>query len=355
MKNRGHISTLVILAFLATPSLFGQRLKRLIPQDENPEIYTLSVENETAAQTARWWVPFLEKMVRGYCFDLYILQLHDRPQIGDKAVVIDFGGDAHLVQLVELAPGATTKWHGYGWEGEPFFFIVQGQGETEYRAMLDGMPTNRYTWKKNSLLAVPFDHQVRHINKGETPARMLAITGYGINLYPYVREEVRGGTERPETRDARAMLMTRATYPGHYVEDLREHPVTLREARGNKTAFFNLMSTVGHRSHRNVHISEAVGDKCPAHKHDGQPIFYILKGGGYDIWSQAPDLETYHAALADGSAMKAPYTEGTLCGIPPGPHWHQHFSTHPTEHLRYLAIVSRRVMEEKLAPTEGER
>ena len=45
-------------------------------------------------------------------------------------------------------------------------------------------------------------------------------------------------------------------------------------------------------------------------------------------------------------AVTAEYGTGTLCGVPGGPHWHQHFST-GTEPLRYLAIVPRGEYEER--------
>jgi hypothetical protein len=75
-------------------------------------------------------------------------------------------------------------------------------------------------------------------------------------------------------------------------------------------------------------------------------MFVILKGEGYDIWSEAPNLQAYLADVKAGKAHQAPYKIGTLCGVPAGPHWHQHFST-GSEPLRYLAIVPRGQYEEK--------
>lgn len=93
--------------------------------------------------------------------------------------------------------------------------------------------------------------------------------------------------------------------------------MTLREAHGNKTAFFNLMATAGHRTHPNVHISELTGAQAYAHKHGNQPMFIILKGAGYDYWSEASDLKAFEEAVRTGKAHKQEYKEGTLCGVPP--------------------------------------
>lgn len=326
--------------------------QRLIRQTDTID-YTLTVENDSPATVNAWWRPYLQQASRsGYCFELPTLPLLDRPQVGDKAVALKVGGVGQLVQVIEVPPGGQTKWHGYGWDGEAVFYVLSGRGETEYRSP-GGLPTNKYVWKKNSLFAIPVDHQMRHHNLDKTqPLRLLAAVGYAVNLYPYVAEELRSGRQNPaEGPEERAATLARTTYPGHYVDDLREHPVAMREARGNKTAFFNLMATVGHRTHPNVHISELTGPQAFAHKHGNQPMFVILKGAGYDIWSEAADLKAYEADVAAERAHRSPYTIGTLCGVPAGPHWHQHFST-GTEPLRYLAIVPRGQYEDKPGGTK---
>ena len=329
----------------ATTPVFAQRYIR-----QNEEVdYVLKVEGEAADKTAAWWKPFLaQNTMRGYCHDLPTLKLAERPPVGDKAAILDAGGKAQLVQVIEIPPGGKTAWHGYGWDGEALFYVISGRGETEFRSH-GGLPYNKYTWKQNSLFAIPVDHELQHRNLSATePLRLLASVGYGINLYPYVAEELRSARQNPaENAEERRRTLSRTTYPGHYVEDLRDHPVAMREARGNKTAFFNLMATAGHRTHPNVHISELVGERAYAHKHGNSPMFVILKGGGYDIWSDAKDLAEYEANLKSGNVHRAEYKVGTLCAVPPGPHWHQHFSTHATEPLRYLAIVPRGQYEEK--------
>ena len=46
------------------------------------------------------------------------------------------------------------------WEGEALFYVLSGRGETEFRSP-GGLPTNKYTWKKNSLFAIPVDQAKR--------------------------------------------------------------------------------------------------------------------------------------------------------------------------------------------------
>ena len=329
----------VAASLLAAPDAFAQRYVRQTDAID----YTLVVEGESPDKTAAWWKPFLAKnTIKDYCFELPTLPLADRPQIGDKAMVLNAGGKAQLVQVIEIPAGGSTKWHGYGWEGEALFYVISGRGETEFRSH-GGLPSNKYAWKRNSLFAIPVDHEIQHRNLSTTePLRLLASVGYGINIYPYVAEELRSIRQNPaENAEERRRTLARTTYPGHFVDDLREHPVAMREARGNKTAFFNMMATAGHRTHPNVHISELTGEKAYAHKHGNSPMFVILKGAGYDVWSEAKDLAEYEAALKAGTVHRADYKVGTMCAVPPGPHWHQHFSTHKTEPLRYLAIVPR--------------
>jgi mannose-6-phosphate isomerase-like protein (cupin superfamily) len=352
MTPRKLLTVAAVTAAIVLPaSLTAQRLVKW-----NGDIdHTLTVENQSKADVDKWWPAFQKANTKeGYCFELPTLAVADRPQLGDKAVVLNIGGNGQLVQLIEIPPGGKTKWHGYGWDGEALFYVLSGRGETEYRSP-GGLPSNKYTWKKNSLFSIPVDHQMQHTNLDpKEPLRMLTSVGYAVNLYPYVAEEIRSGRQNPaEGPEERAATLQRTTYPGHFVDDLREHPVAMREARGNKTAFFNLMATVGHRTHPNVHISELTGAVAFAHKHGNQPMFVILKGSGYDLWSEAANLQEYEAAVKNGTVHKSPYQEGTLCAVPAGPHWHQHFSEHPTDPLRYLAIVPRGQYEEKAASGGG--
>ena len=323
-----------------------------IPQDKDlsyylDNVYKLWVDGKDPQQVDKDWKTYLSKaMVEGYCFDLKTLPLSDRPT-GDKGAVLDVGGRAQLVNIVEIAPGKSTEWHSFGYNGEPLFYIVEGQGTTEYYSdappWSGGMPLKKYTWGKESLFALPPDHVLRHTNTGTTPVRMLQVIGYGVNLFPYVPEERRSAVENAaETTDARTkMLESGGTMEVPFFADLRQLKLTIREERADSSGFFDVANTAGHKSHPNVHVSQLLRDHTYAHKHDGRPLFVILQGHGHDLWSEANTLEEFKQAVASGKAHTATYQEGSMCGIPVGPHWHEHFGEDPNVKLRYLAIVPR--------------
>jgi hypothetical protein len=330
-----------------------------IPQDQSVDyyidnVYKLRVEGKDQAEVDKAWKAYLKNNVStGYCFDLYTLPVADRPT-GDKGRVLDLGGKGQLVNIVEIAPGKSTEWHNFGFNGEPLFYILAGQGLTEYYSdlppSLGGMPYKKYTWGKSALFALPPDHRIRHTNTGTTPVRMLQVVGYGVNLFPYVAEDrLRAVENDAETDEARAKMMASGGMNvTPFFADLRQLKLAVREERADSSGFFDVASTAGHRTHPNVHVSQLFRDKTFAHKHDGRPMFVILQGYGHDLWSDANNLEEFRAAVAAGKAHVANYKEGAICGIPAGPHWHQHFGEDPNIRLRYLAIVPRR----QIAPQE---
>src|SRR5438093_11208702 len=196
--------------------------------------YVLTVEKQPAAQINAWWRPFLsQNSLDGYCFDLNTLPLADRPQIADKAKILKVGGAAQLVQVAGIPPSGKTVWHVYGWEGEGLFYVLSGRGQTEYKSP-GGLPSNKYTWKKNSLFAIPVDHQMQRTNLDpRQPVRMLAVTGCAIKLSPCVEDVLRSGKENPgETAEERTGTLAGTPYRGHSVGHRRGHPRATRAARG---------------------------------------------------------------------------------------------------------------------------
>lgn len=353
MKRIVLLSLAIALAWAAAAA--AQQYAR---QNETFD-YTLEVYDPPTMQrflsrerpevTRRWWKAFIEKAsLDGYCWDMLTLPLHDRPELGDKAAILKAGGMGQLVQVIEIPPGGKTRWHSYGYNGEPLMLGLSGRGQTEFYSALDELPSNKYAWKKHTMFATPKEHRMQHSNSDPSqPARLLVVTGYAINLYPYVAEELRSARQNPaETREDRAQISSVATYPGHYVEDLRDHPVTVRESRGLSNAYFNVQMTAGHQTHGNIHMSQLNRPEAYAHKHGNSPMFVILRGSGYDLWSAATDLAAYEADVKAGRTHKASYKEGGLCGVPAGPHWHQHFRV-GDEPVRWLAIVPRGEYEEK--------
>jgi len=321
-----------------------------IPQDKPLEYYLdnvwlLEVSGKSAAETKRQWTELNQKRMNAYCFDTYHLTLYPTP-MGHKGVILDVGGKGQLVMVTELQPGQSTEWHTFGYNGEPMFYSVQGEGRTEYYSdappWSGGMPLKKYEWQKGSFWAIPPDHYIRHTNTGKVPTRVVEMIGYGVNLYPYVSEESRIGSEsKDETDDARSKTLETATLNVNFYKDLRELKVVPREYRGTASSFFDLGATAGHKTHANTHVSQLLRNKANAHKHDGQPWFIFLQGKGHDMWANVDSLDAFREALAKGQAHRAEYQEGSICAVPAGPHWHQHWSEDPDHMLRYIAVVPR--------------
>ena len=279
-----------------------------IPQDQSVDyyvdnVYKLRVEGKDQAEVDKAWKAYLKNNVStGYCFDLYTVPVVDRP-IGDKGRVLDVGGKAQLVNVVELAPGKSTEWHSYGFNGEPLYYILQGQGLTEYYSRpspsLGGMPYKKYSWASHrcSPFRRPSDPPHQH---GDDTGAYAAVVGYGVNLFPYVPDEnLRAVENAAETDEARAKMMASGGMNAvPYFRDLRQLKLTPREERADSSGFFDVASTAGHRTHPNVHVSQLFRDKTYAHKHDGRPMFVILQGHGHDLWSDANNLEQFREAVS---------------------------------------------------------
>src|SRR5262245_62409767 len=88
MKRTRFLGLILVLAALP----IAGAAQRMVKQTETLD-YVLTVGTDSAATVNAWWKPFLQSASReGYCFDLPNMPLVDRPQLGDKAVVIKAGG-----------------------------------------------------------------------------------------------------------------------------------------------------------------------------------------------------------------------------------------------------------------------
>ena len=318
-------------------------------------VYLLEVQGKDPAEVKKQWAEYTKASLSGYCFDSYKLELHPRP-IGDKGVHLDIGGKGQYVSVTQLQPGQSTPWHSFGYQAEPMYYVVQGQGKTEWYSdappWTGGMPAKHYEWTKGGFWAIPPDHYIRHTNTGTVPTIVVEMIGYGVNLYPYVKAEDRIGAEsKDETNDAREKTLETATLELSSYKDLRELKVIPREYRGTASAFFDLAATAGHRTHSNTHVSQLLRNKSNAHKHDGQPWFVFLQGKGHDQWAKVNSLDEFKTALEKGQTHRADYQEGSICAVPDGPHWHQHWSEDPEHMIRYLAVVPRlKIMDQNASP-----
>ncbi len=308
-------------------------------------VWTLDVKGKDPAKTKAEWKALNENRISGYCVDGYTLPVSATP-MGHKGTILDVGGKGQLVMVSELQPGQSTEWHTFGYNGEPMYYVIQGQGKTEWYSDAPpedgGMPYKHYEWTKGAFWAVPPDTYIRHTNTGRTPTRVVEMIGYGVNIYPYATDAQRIGAEsKDETDAARGKTLESATLNVPNYKDLRELKVVPREYRGTASSFFDLNETSGHKTHANTHVSQLLRAKANAHKHDGQPWFVFLAGRGHDYWAPVDSLDAFKEALEKKEAHLATYKEGSICAVPSGPHWHQHWSEDPDHMLRYLAVVPR--------------
>jgi hypothetical protein len=358
----GRRLRLVLIVCIGTGAIFAQGGARAtawghrtpgeldVPQDKDlnyyiDNVWLLEVKGKPSTQTKAEWTELNQKRINGYCMDTYTMALHPTP-MGHQGVILDVGGKGQLVMVTELQPGQSTAWHSFGYAGEPMYYVVQGQGKTEWYSDAPpedgGMPYKHYEWAKGAFWAIPPDTYIRHTNTGKVPTRVVEMVGYGVNLYPYVKEESRIGAEsKDETDGAREKTLESATLNVSSYKDVRELKVVPREYRGTASAFFDLNETSGHKTHANTHVSQLLRNKANAHKHDGQPWFIFLAGRGHDYWAPVDSLDAFKQALEKKEAHLATYKEGSVCAVPAGPHWHQHWSEDPDHMLRYLAVVPR--------------
>ena len=82
----------------------------------------------------------------------------------DVAVIANYLLDA--VQIVDVSAGKIVRTIPLGSsqkpsparQGEALFYVLSGHGQTDYKGVTGGLPSNKYVWKKNSLFAIPVDH-----------------------------------------------------------------------------------------------------------------------------------------------------------------------------------------------------
>lgn len=290
--------------------------------------YSVEVmENGRSKDLTRTYEQFLDAhTAKGVVFHVKTQAVFESP-LGDRRAALDIGGQAQLIQVTELRPGALPMRHRYGAKGEPLFLAVQGRGTTRY---WEGTKESEIQWKANDLFAVPPGSWIEHtVASGTNSARLLEYIGYGVNTYTAEQVEEDRSTPAEGTPQERERLK----WAGNYFENVREAPVLERDIESTYKRRVIDVSPAGHKTHTTVLLNEIPpgGNTKPPgfiHRHGGQATYFVLKGRGYN--------EIY---LKNESPKKYTIAEGDIIGYPAGSYHHYHFNTSQTEFFRLLPVV----------------
>ena len=317
-------------AFLAwnSPRTWGQGdgLDRIAQTSK----FTSSIEvmeNERSKDLTRAYGQFLDAhTAQGVVFHVKTQPVFESP-LGDRRVALDIGGQAQLIQITELRPGALPVRHRYGAKGEALFLAVQGRGTTRY---WEGTKESQIQWKTNDLFAVPPGSWIEHsLASGTNSARLLEYVGYGVNTYTAEQVEEERSTPAEGTPQERERLK----WSGNYFENVREAPVLDRDVESNFKRRVIDVSPAVHKTHTTVLLNElppGANNKPPGfvHRHGGQATYFVLKGRGInEIYQKNESPKKYQLA------------EGDIIGYPPGSYHHYHFNASQTEFFRLMAVV----------------
>jgi len=215
---------------------------------------------------------------------------------------------------------------------EIVLYFIGGSGCTILQQ--EGKPEQTVQWKQGSLLSVPLNVRHEHVNRGDVPARILAVTSFPFVLNalgsedfiinnPYVftdRYDASPDYFKPATDDGEIKITN------NFVEDIRcvkTRPFDYR-GKGNETKRLVMAGN----SMLSIHVSEMPPQEYKkAHRQSGNAFVLMLSGEGYSLaWPEA----AYH------KKKRVDWKAGTLF-VPPDYFYHQNFNSGSTP-ARYLAV-----------------
>ncbi|HEY8134098.1 MAG TPA: ethanolamine ammonia lyase-activating protein [Thermoanaerobaculia bacterium] len=251
--------------------------------------------------------------------------------------------------VCEIAPRGRTSAQRYLFE--EVLYILNGEGETTIWNPGGAKQTLR--WKAGSVIGPPLNTWRQHVNTGDKPARLLAITNAPVvidlfhntdfvfnNDYVF-RDRYNGqadffgsGPEKLRHKATSAEESEQSggvfTWDSGFVPDARAIGLKASKERGAANSRIELQLA---DNSMQAHISEfEVGTYKKAHRHGPGSHVVMLNGTGYTLmwkgstkFSDAPEH------------VRVDFTEGSLF-VPPDGWFHQHFNT-GQDPARYLAAT----------------
>lgn len=262
-------------------------------------------------------------------------------------VVLEGAEGTDAAYIFELPAGGRTKPQRYLFE--EVLYVLDGEGETTI--WHDGRNRQSFRWSKGALFSPPLNTWREHVNRGQTPARLVAVTDLPIvmDLFhnaPFIFNNDFVFADRYDgqpdffncgphkIRKGRAPGVTGKgrgdSYECSLVADARTLPLFEAEARGrrNRTAEIQLAD-----NSLQCHVSEfPVGTYKRAHRHGPGSHVIVIGGRGYTLmWKDTPRFSDSRIQMrvdwSDGSAF-----------VPPDHWFHQHFNAADAP-ARYLAAT----------------
>lgn len=260
-------------------------------------------------------------ILRGYSVpDLRAVKLEPWVRKGGLGAFVNLeGGQGWLhAYLCEIPPGGKLKPQRHLFEEE--IFVLTGEGETA--VWNEGGPKRVLRWREGSVFSPPLNSSHQHANKGERPARYVAVTNAPmmINLYRnpdfifgcnLVLRKRFDGEENYFHRDPSPSDFGPET-DINFVPNALTHHLPDRRGRGKGAigSHFRLS-----KNSMVAHISEfPAGTYKKAHRHSPAAHIVVLQGRGYSlIWPEG------------GEKVRIDWRPGALFS-PPESWFHQHFN-----------------------------
>lgn len=271
----------------------------------------------------------------------------ERLGVSGAHVVLEGAEGTDAAYIFELPAGGRTKPRRYLFE--EVLYVLEGEGETII--WHDKRDKQSFRWSKGALFSPPLNVWREHVNRGQEPARLVAVTDLPIvmdlfhsasfifnNDFVFIDryggrrdflacgpDKIRKGRSAGTFGEGGGDI-----YECGLVPDARTLPLFEAEARGrrNRSAEIQLAD-----NSLQCHLSEfPVGTYKRAHRHGPGSHVIVLGGRGYTLlWKGDP---RYSEAR---QKMRIDWTDGSLFA-PPDQWFHQHFNA-GGEPTRYMGVT----------------
>jgi quercetin dioxygenase-like cupin family protein len=270
----------------------------------------------------------------------------DRVGVQGAHVVLEGAEGTDAAYIFEIPVGGRTKPQRFLFE--EVVYVLEGEGQTT--VWHDHGNKHTFRWSKGALFSPPLNVWREHVNRGQVPARLIAVTDLPIvmDLFHNARfifnndfvftdryngekeffecgpHKIRKGSAPGVTGEGKG----RDSYECSLITDARTLTLFDAPARGrkNRTAEIQLADNT-----LQCHVSEfPVGTYKRAHRHGPGSHVLVIGGRGYTLlWKGTPRFSDSRIQ------MRVDWADGSMF-VPPDHWFHQHFNA-GGDPARYMA------------------